>query len=71
MIAQSRKFVGAASQLGTLLGTRMREGDEREKQVLDLQGSIERLTRWLVVLTIVLGGIGVVGIGATLWAALK
>jgi hypothetical protein len=65
------QFATATAQFGTFLGTRMREGDEREKQLLGLQSSVERLTRWLVRLTIVLGVIGIAGIGATLWAALK
>jgi hypothetical protein len=48
-----------------------REGDVRDRHLLDLQASIEGLTRWLVRLTIILGVIGLGGIGATLWAALK
>jgi hypothetical protein len=65
------ELAGTASQLGTLLGTRMREGDEREMRLLALQTSVERLTRWLVWLTIVLGIIGVAAVAATLWTALK
>jgi hypothetical protein len=64
-------FADASSELGTVLGARMREGDARETQLLALQASIERLTRWLVRLTITLGLIGIAGIGATLWAALR
>jgi hypothetical protein len=66
-----RRFDQASSDFGTFLGRRMKEGDERQGQLLDLQRSIEALTRWLVVLTIVLGVIGLAGIGATMWAALK
>lgn len=58
------------AELGTLIGTRWREGDEREKQLVALQASVERLTRWLVGLTIAVGLIGVGSIAATLWAAL-
>jgi hypothetical protein len=65
------KFAGAASDLGTTLGTRVREGDERNARLLALQVSVEQLTRRLVILTIVLGLIGLGGIGATLWAALR
>lgn len=48
-----------SSQLGMLVGTTMRESDERNERLLDLQASVERLTRRLVVLTVVLGLIGV------------
>jgi hypothetical protein len=65
------EFAKRSGELGTLLGTRMRESDERAVELLSLQASVERLTRWLVVLTVVLGVIGVGGIAATLWAALK
>jgi hypothetical protein len=59
-----------AAELGQLLGKRWREGTEREEQLLELQASVERMTRWLVRLTIALGVIGVGSIAATLWAAL-
>lgn len=59
-----------SAELATLIGTRRREGDERDKQLVELQASIERMTRWLVGLTIAVGLIGLAGIGATLWAAL-
>jgi len=59
-----------SAELGTLVGTRWREGDEREKQLVALQASVERMTRWLVRLTIAIGLIGVGSISATLWAAL-
>jgi hypothetical protein len=36
-----------------------------------IEPSVERLTHWLVRLTIVLGVIVLAGIGATLWAALR
>jgi hypothetical protein len=49
------EFAERSSELGTLLGTRMRESDERAVELLSLQASVERLTRWLVVLTVVLG----------------
>lgn len=65
------EFAERSGELGTLLGTRMGESDERAVEILSLQASVERLTRWLVVLTVVLGVIGVGGIAATLWAALK
>ncbi|MGZ4239504.1 MAG: hypothetical protein ACXVH3_26790 [Solirubrobacteraceae bacterium] len=65
------EFAERSGELGTLLGTRMRESDERAVELLSLQASVEQLTRWLVVLTVVLGAIGVGGIAATLWAALK
>lgn len=64
-------FAERSGELGTLLGTRMRQSDERAVELLSLQASVERLTRWLVALTVVLGVIGVGGIAATLWAALK
>jgi hypothetical protein len=59
-----------SAELATLVGTRWREGDERERQLVALQASVERMTRWLVGLTIALGLIGVGSIAATLWAAL-
>ena len=58
-------------ELGTLVGNRMRQGDERSRQLLDLQASLERLTRWLVRLTVVLGVIGLAGIGVAVWAAVR
>jgi hypothetical protein len=66
-----QKFAVASSGLGTLLGTQWRENAEREKQLLELQTSVENLTRWLVRLTIALGIIGLSGIAATVLAALK
>jgi hypothetical protein len=86
------EFGTRTAELGTFLGTRMRQSNERSQQLLDLQasleryasaadardqdllrlsGSVERLTRRLVVLTVVLGAIGVAGIGVGVWAALK
>lgn len=66
-----KKFDAATGEFGTFLGTRMREGDQRTEQLLTLQISIERLTRWLVGLTIVVGIIGVGGIAATIWAVVN
>jgi hypothetical protein len=86
------EFGERMAELGTFLGTRMRQGDERSQQLLDLQASleryagaadvrdqdllrlsstVERLTRWLVALTVVLGVIGLVGIGVAVWAAVR
>lgn len=48
-----------------------REGEARAQQEFALQQSIERLTRRLVALTYVLGIIGVAGITATIWSALR
>jgi hypothetical protein len=59
-----------SAELAALVGTRWREGDDREMKLVDLQASVERMTRWLLGLTIALGLIGVGSIGATLWAAL-
>jgi len=63
-------FAKTTGEFGTFMGGRMRQGDAQTKQLLDLQASIERLTRWLVRLTIALGVIGVAGIAATVVAAL-
>jgi hypothetical protein len=65
------EFGERSSELGQLLGERWREGTEREKQLVELQASIERMTRWLVRLTVALSIIGVSGIAATIWAALS
>jgi hypothetical protein len=65
------EFGESAAKLGQLLGERWREGTEREEQLVELQASVERMTRWLVRLTIVLGVIGVASIAATLWATLN
>jgi hypothetical protein len=59
-----------SAELATLVGTRWREGDERESQLVRLQASVERMTHWLVGLTIALGLIGIGSIGVTLWATL-
>lgn len=48
-----------------------REGELRSKQELALQLSVERLTRRLVLLTYVLGIIGITAIVATIWAAVR
>jgi hypothetical protein len=56
------RFSKSANELGTLLGTRMRESDEREGELLKLQASVERLTRWLVRLTVALAILGVASI---------
>jgi len=65
------EFGERSSELGQLLGERWREGTEREEQLVQLQASIERMTRWLVRLTVVLSVIGVGGIVATTWSALS
>lgn len=64
------EFAGPAAELGQLLGERWREGTEREEQLVELQASVEKMTRWLVRLTIALGVIGIGSIAATVWAAL-
>jgi hypothetical protein len=48
-----------------------REGEARAQREFALQQSIERLTRRLVALTYVLGIIGVGGIAAAIWSALR
>jgi hypothetical protein len=64
------EFSKSASDLGNLLGDRWREGTEREEELLQLQQSIESLTRWLVVLTIVVGIVGLVAAAGTIWAVI-
>lgn len=39
------RFGELLEQFGTFIGTRMRESDERDLQVLDLQGSMERFAQ--------------------------
>jgi len=39
------EFGERSSELGQLLGERWREGTEREEQLVQLQASIERMTR--------------------------
>ncbi len=65
------QFGEVSAELGQLLGERWREGTEREEQLVELQASVEQMTRWLVRLTIVLGVIGVASIAATVWATLS
>jgi hypothetical protein len=67
----SAKLGANMSELGTLIGKRMRQSDERAAELLALQQSVERLSRWLVGLTLVLGVIGLAGIGATVWSILR
>lgn len=45
--------------------------NERDEDLLRLSSSVERLTRWLVRLTILLGAIGVAGVAVAVWAALR
>jgi len=59
-----------SAEFGQFLGERWREGTEREEQLVELQASMEKMTRWLVRLTIALGIIGIGSIAATIWAAL-
>jgi hypothetical protein len=63
-------FGEKASVLGEYLGTSWRETREREVRLVELQASIENMTRWLIRLTIVLGVIGIVGICTSIWAML-
>lgn len=58
-----------AEELGTLVGNRWREEELREAKLLELQQSIESLTRWLVILTVVVGATGLVAAIAAIWAA--
>lgn len=46
------------------------ETHEREVRLVELQASVEKMTRWLVRLTIMLGLIGIAGIAASVWAIL-
>lgn len=48
-----------------------RSGEEREQTMVALQVSVEKYTRGLVVLTIVLAVLGAVAIGTTIWAATR
>jgi hypothetical protein len=65
------EFGERASELGTYLGTSWRESDEREARLVELQESVENLTRWLVRFTIVLGVVGIASIAVTIWATLR
>lgn len=63
------EFSASANELAQLLGDRWREGTERERELLRLQQSIESLTRRLLVLTIIVGLVGVIAAAGTIWAA--
>jgi hypothetical protein len=84
------QFDKATREFGTFIGTRMRETDERQERLVELQASLEEMarageqrertmialqvcvekyTRRLVVLTVVLAVLGAGAIGATVWAA--
>lgn len=65
------EFSRSAEDLGSLVGTRWREEDEREEKLLELQQSIETLTRRLVALTIVVGVAGLAATAATILAAVN
>jgi hypothetical protein len=67
----TKELAGISADPGTLIGERWREGDAREGRLIELQASVERMTRWLVFLTVAVGLIGIAGIGASLWAALR
>ena len=45
--------------------------DKRDEDLLRLSANVELLTRRLVLLTVVLGLIGLAGIGVALWAAVR
>jgi hypothetical protein len=45
--------------------------DERDQHLLGLTASVERLSRRLVLLTVLLGLIGLAGIGVAVWTAVK
>jgi hypothetical protein len=68
--AAIEEFGESASELGTYLGTSWRESDEREVRLVELQASVENMTRWLLRFTIVLGVVGIAGVGVTIWATL-
>lgn len=67
----SAELSKSLAELGSVLGARMRENDERDERVLRLTESMESLNRRLVRLTVVLGAIGVASIAATVWSALR
>lgn len=57
------------NELGRTLATRMVEGDERQKELVVLQESVERYTKWLLVLTVVVTLVGIGSIAATIVVA--
>jgi hypothetical protein len=63
------QFDRVTGELGTLIGTRWKEGDERDRQMVELTASVRRLTRWLVALTVVLGALAVASLAATIAVA--
>lgn len=63
------EFAKTSGEFGTFIGNRMKVSDQRNDELLDLTRSLKRLTRWLVVLTIVVGLIGAGSIGATIAVA--
>jgi hypothetical protein len=65
------EFGKVSGEFGTFIGNRMKQSDERDNEVLELTRTVKRLTSWLVVLTVVLGVIGVGSIVATLVYASK
>lgn len=62
------EFGDSANALGEYLGTSWRETHEREVRLVELQASIEKLTRWLVRLTVALGVLGIASIAVSIWA---
>jgi hypothetical protein len=70
-------------ELGETLAKRAIESDKRQQQLVDLQASLEgiaqdgkvmqasmaRYTRWLVILTVAVTGIGIASIAATIVVA--
>jgi hypothetical protein len=65
------EFGERSSELGQLLGESRREGTEREERLVQLQASIERMTRWLVWVTVALGLLGVGSIALTVLVGLS
>jgi hypothetical protein len=62
----SRRLADATkawAEIGDAVDKRWKEGDERDRQLLDMTRQLARLTRVLVVLTVVI-------VGVTVWAAL-
>lgn len=62
-------FGKATGELGTTIGTRWKEGDNRDRELLGLTRSVERLTKWLIYLTVAVALVGVASIAVTVTLA--
>jgi uncharacterized coiled-coil protein SlyX len=57
-----RQLADSMKGIATTVAERWQDGDERDKQMLHLTGEVEKMTRWLVRLTVASSTVAVVSL---------